>query len=174
MTDLAKKYFTIAVMLIFCLQISTIMNAQTEAEKEVNMLMNNWHKAAATGDSKVFFGSMADNGIYIGTDATERWTKDEMEVWSKKYFDRGSAWDFKTIERQVHISTNGQYAWFNETLNTWMGVCRGSGILSKEKSGWKIEQYHLSVTIDNNLIESFVKLVGAPGRTPIPEKKVKE
>ncbi len=135
-----------------------------DAEKEVNQLMDNWHLAAARADEDTFFGSMATNGIYIGTDATERWTRDEMKKWSKKYFDRESAWDFKPIERKVYFSSDQKTVWFNETLNTWMGICRGSGTLTKDSSGWKIHQYHLSVTIDNDLIDGFIKLVGAPGR----------
>ncbi len=132
--------------------------------KDINTLMDNWHMAAATADGDKFFGSMTKDGIYIGTDATERWTRDEMREWSKKYFAGKSAWDFKPIERKVYLSGDGQYAWFNETLNTWMGVCRGSGTLTKEADGWKINQYHLSVTIDNDKINGFVELVGAPGR----------
>lgn len=133
-------------------------------EDDINKFLNNWHLAAAKADENIFFSSMASNGIYIGTDATERWTRDEMQIWSKKYFDRESAWDFKPIERKINFSSDRKTAWFNETLNTWMGVCRGSGILIKSGESWKIQQYHLSVTVPNDLIEGFVKLVGAPGR----------
>lgn len=133
-------------------------------EDDINKFLNNWHLAASKADENIFFSSMASNGIYIGTDATERWTRDEMQIWSKKYFDRGSAWDFKPIERKINFSSDRKTAWFNETLNTWMGVCRGSGILIKSGESWKIQQYHLSVTVPNDLIEGFVKLVGAPGR----------
>jgi hypothetical protein len=133
-------------------------------EKEVNDLMDNWHKAAGTANANIFFGSMAKDGIYIGTDATERWTRDEMKEWSSKYFERESAWDFKPIERKVYFTSDRKTAWFNETLNTWMGICRGSGILTNDSTGWKIQQYHLSVTVPNESIEGFVKLVGAPGR----------
>lgn len=133
-------------------------------EEEINWLMDNWHLSAAKADAKTFFGSMAENGIYLGTDATERWTRDEMKVWAAKYFERGSAWDFKPIERKVYFSNDKRMAYFNETLNTWMGVCRGSGTLTKTTEGWKILQYHLAVTVPNDLIDGFIKLVDAPGR----------
>ena len=48
--------------------------------------MNAWHKAAATADEDTFFGSMTADAIYIGTDATERWLRDELKEWSKEYF----------------------------------------------------------------------------------------
>jgi ketosteroid isomerase-like protein len=127
---------------------------------DINKFMDDWHLAAAAADADKFFGAMSADGIYIGTDQTERWLRDEIREWSKKYFDRKSAWDFKPLERQVHLSEDGQYAWFNETLDTWMGICRGSGILAKTGDGWKIKQYHLSVTIDNDKIDGFLKVIG--------------
>ncbi|HMV90622.1 MAG TPA: nuclear transport factor 2 family protein [Cyclobacteriaceae bacterium] len=40
-----------------------------------------------------------------------------------------------------------------------MGVCRGSGILEKTPKGWQIQQYHLSVTVPNDLVRDFITLV---------------
>ncbi|MBT1704837.1 nuclear transport factor 2 family protein [Fulvivirgaceae bacterium PWU20] len=39
-----------------------------------------------------------------------------------------------------------------------MGTCRGSGILRKGPQGWKIEQYHLSVTVPNDIMQRFIQL----------------
>jgi hypothetical protein len=49
-----------------------------------------------------------------------------------------------------------------------MGVCRGSGVLEKTASGWKIRQYHLSVTVPNEVIRDFIKLIDGH---PAIEKK---
>lgn len=139
----------------------TRKNCQTEPtdiSAEVNEVMNAWHKAAATADEDVFFGSMTAEGIYIGTDKTELWLRDEMAEWAQKYFERDSAWDFKTIERNVYANASGDTAWFDEKLDTWMGVCRSSGVLEKTSGAWKIAHYHLSVTVDNDLIQDFLKL----------------
>lgn len=132
------------------------VKAQDSLKKELNVFIDNWHKAAAVADEDTFFGSMTENCIYIGTDKTERWKRDELKKWSEKYFQRESAWSFKPYDRDLHILND--IVWFSELLDTWMGVCRGSGILRKTKEGWKLEQYHLSVTIDNDKIESFLKL----------------
>jgi hypothetical protein len=128
-------------------------------EQDVNAFLDQWHEAAAKANADVFFGSMTDNSIYIGTDETERWTKTEFYAFAKKYFDRGKAWDFKPYDRDIHVSKNGEYVWFSELLTTWMGICRGSGVLVKTDKGWKIEQYHLSVTVPNDLIKDFISLV---------------
>lgn len=136
----------------------TVAVAQPE-RVAIDTLLNAWHKAAARADADAFFGAMSERCIYIGTDKTERWTREELREWAKPYFSRGKAWSFQPVERQVFIGQKGKTAWFNETLETWMGVCRASGVLEKvRKSGWKIRQYHLSVTVDNGLIHGFLSL----------------
>ncbi len=157
--------------LLFIL-LSLTVSAQ-KPEQEINAFMDAWHKAAATADSEGFFGRMSDECIYIGTDKTERWLRDELKEWSKKYFARDKAWDFKPLERKVYFDQKKNTAWFNETLDTWMGVCRASGILIKEKkTGWKLKHYHLAVTIDNKLINSFLALVKSEPNDQKEEKTV--
>ncbi len=135
---------------------------QTEpaaAETTINKLMDAWHHAAAVADEDIFFGSMTPDGIYLGTDASERWLRDDMREWSKKYFERETAWAFTPHDRQVYLSADGQTAWFEELLDTWMGVCRGSGVLQKTAEGWKIRHYNLAVTVPNEAINGFIELI---------------
>lgn len=145
------------ILTTFLLLLSLVVKGQEQ--EIINGFVNDWHKAAAEANAELFFGSIADDGIYIGTDATERWDKESFWEFSKPYFDKGKAWDFKPYDRQVHISKNSQIAWFSELLDTWMGVCRGSGVLRKTTDGWEIVQYHLSVTVPNDDIQEFIKLV---------------
>ena len=42
-----------------------------------------------------------------------------------------------------------------------LGLCRGSGVLTKEKTGWKIAQYNPSIPAPNDLANQVVKLVAA-------------
>lgn len=125
---------------------------------KINSLMDNWHKNAAIANEKDFFSVMSDSCIYKGTDKTERWTKEEFYKFSKPYFDKGKAWDFKPLERHIRFDDNFQTAWFDEKLETWMGECKGTGIWKKENGEWKLWLYDLSVTIDNDKIKKFIKL----------------
>lgn len=125
----------------------------------IDSLINVWHHSAAIADEKTFFGMMAEDGIYIGTDATERWLRDELAEWSKKFFDRESAWDFKPRSRTVKIAEGGETAWFDELLETWMGTCRSTGILTKKDNEWKITHYQLSIAIPNDKVDSYLKLL---------------
>lgn len=145
------KYLSTALLLF--------ISINSFAQQDIHTFLDEWHKAAATANADKFFGSMSEKSIYIGTDASERWTKPEFLKFAKPYFDRGSAWDFKPYDRDLHVTSNGKIVWFSELLTTWMGVCRGSGILTKRKGHWQIEQYHLSVTVPNDIIKDFISLV---------------
>lgn len=149
-----KKRFLITIFLL----VSWAAQAQKEAAV-LNTFIDDWHRAAASANATVFFDGMAENSVYIGTAKEERWTKTQFMAFAKPYFDKGKAWDFKPFDRDLHVTSNGRYAWFSELLTTWMGVCRGSGILVKTKAGWKLEQYHLSVTVPNEIIKDFITLV---------------
>jgi SnoaL-like domain len=144
--------------LVFFVTTVNIVSAQ-HSHDEINKFIDNWHQAAGRADATVFFGGMDEQAVYIGTDATERWTKTEFVLFAKPYFDKGKAWDFKPYDRELHVTSDAKMVWFSELLSTWMGVCRGSGILAMTPQGWKIQQYHLSVTVPNDLIRDFITLV---------------
>ncbi len=131
-----------------------------KAVQSIDSLMNAWHHAAAVADEVTFFGTMTEDGIYIGTDPTERWLRDDLAVWAKKYFDRESAWAFKPLSRTIKVGESGEIAWFDELLDTWMGTCRSTGIVVRKNGNWKIIYYHLSVAIPNDKIDGYRVLIG--------------
>lgn len=147
--------FILKGLMLFLLPVQLF--AQT-AEEQIHNLLDGWHHAAAVADGETFFGSMTADARYIGTDETENWERDELKQWSKAFFDRGSAWDFKKKTRNLYLHTDGQIAWFDETLDTWMGVCRGSGVVVQTENGWKIQHYVLSVAVPNEKIDAYLEL----------------
>ena len=156
------KAYPISKSISLCLLLLASFNLLAqETEKDLHQFIDRWHEAASKANADVFFESIADHGVYIGTDPKERWTKEQFEAFAKPYFDKGKAWDFKPYDRDLHVTSDEKTAWFSELLTTWMGVCRGSGVLRKTKQGWKIEQYQLSVTVPNDIIKDFVTLVDA-------------
>jgi len=132
---------------------------KTSQTQIIHQLLDNWHKAAADADLENYFNKMSDDAIYLGTDAGERWTKDEFYKFCKPYFDKGKAWDFKPSNRLIYFSDDVKTAWFEETLDTWMGNCRGSGILVFKENNWKIKHYNLAVAVPNDIIKKYVKLL---------------
>ncbi len=123
---------------------------------DVNLVLNNWHLAAAEANFDAYFGKMDTISVFIGTDASENWTKKEFSDFSRPYFDKGKAWNFKTLERNIYVNTSGDFVWFDELLNTWMGTCRGSGVLEKKGKIWKIKHYVLSVSIPNDDVQKVI------------------
>lgn len=130
----------------------------TNIKITVDSLLNNWHKAAAEANFENYFSVIDSVSVIIGTDATEYWTNKQFAEFCKPYFDKGEAWDFKTIERNVYVSNTADVVWFNELLDTWMGPCRGSGVLEKSGDDWKIKQYIFSVTAPNEDILEVIKV----------------
>ena len=149
-----KKYFA---LFLFCFSIFAIKAQKNNAI--IDKLMTDWHQAAATANFNAYFGVLHENSIYMGTDATERWTKKEFISFAKPFFDRKKAWDFKAIDRHINVSKDGKTAWIDEVLNTTnMSLCRGSGVLILENGKWKIMQYVLSVTIPNEISNEVTKM----------------
>lgn len=119
----------------------------------INRLLDDWHRAAAKGDFEGYFGTMDSISIFIGTDATENWSKQAFQEFSKPYFDKGRAWDFKPFDRNIYLSSSGNVVWFDELLRTWMGTCIGSGIFERIEGTWTMKHYVLSVKIPNESIQ---------------------
>ena len=126
--------------------------------ENIDAFMNQWHQNVAKFQFEEYFNKMSANGIFIGTDASENWTIPEFKKFAKPFFDKKKTWDFKPLERNIYVSNDNNFAWFDELLNTWMGICRGSGVLKKENNKWKIVHYVLSVTIPNDNMKKVIEL----------------
>jgi hypothetical protein len=121
-------------------------------------LIDNWHRAAATANYDAYFNATSDQFVFLGTAPGERWDKQAFTSFSKPYFDRGKAWDFKPSNRVWTFHDSGKIAWFDEDLDTWMQGCRGSGIIVMIEDEWKIAYYNLTVLIENEKMASFIRL----------------
>ena len=141
----------------FCMFILLSFKSSTRID-DLDLFMDAWHKAATDANFKNYFNAMSADFIFLGTAPGERWTKEEFGSFSKPYFDKGQAWDFKSSNRKWQFSKNKKIAWFDEDLETWMESCRGSGVLVKEKGKWKIVFYNLTVLIENEKMKDFIEL----------------
>lgn len=125
---------------------------------ELNAYMDQWHKDAANAEFEKFFDFMSTDFIYLGTDPEERWTKTEFGEFCKPYFDSKNTWDFKPNWRNWYMNDREDVAWFEESIDTWMEECRGSGVLLKSNGKWQLAHYNLTVLIENSKIQKFIKL----------------
>jgi len=149
----------ILILLVFsALSISLYAQQKTKMEREIQLILDKWHLAAAHTDFETYFGLMSPSSVFIGTDATEHWNYTAFKAFAKPYFDKGKAWSFTAVERHIYVSVDSSLAWFDELLSTQMKICRGSGVMKKYGNDWKIEQYVLSMTIPNSLSNEVTQL----------------
>ena len=155
------KRLPFLLVLFALLTVNNHLLAQSGADTiktHISGILNKWHNDASQANHEAYIGAMAPDGVYIGTDASEHWSVAEFSKWSKPYFDRKHTWHFTAFNRHLYLAPDGTTAWFDELLITQMGVCRGSGVLSKQDGQWKIAQYVLSAAIPNEVMKTVTAL----------------
>lgn len=134
-------------------------------------VLDAFHAAAARADEAAYFELLAPNGVFLGTDAGERWQKEAFRAFAHPYFAQGKGWTFAPRDRHLDVSRRGEVIWFDELLDSASyGECRGSGVLERQADGaWRIAQYHLTIPIPNDLAKEFVARIRAAQQPPPPK-----
>jgi hypothetical protein len=153
-------------LILACWLLLGIFSAQAQAQdtdaalkQQVNAFVDEWHDDAAHA-RLAYFDKMAKDGVYIGTDRTELWHRDDFKAWAKKYFERKPAWSFKATRRNVYFSPDKSIIWFDELLDTPnMGPCMASGVIHKTAHGFEIMHYQLSMAVPNEVAGQVTKLI---------------
>lgn len=161
-----KNFFVVTVCLSsVCMATSctssvdkTANNALDENKERlvIDSMLNDFNTAAANADFESYFGYFTEDAVFMGTDATEYWKKGAFQTWAKPYFDQKKTWSFRSVQRNIYFGKQPDIAWFDELLDTQMKICRGSGVVVKQDNQWKIQQYVLSMTIPNAMVDEVV------------------
>ncbi len=126
--------------------------------EDVAAALDDFHDAAARADEARYFGHFAPGGVFLGTDATERWDDQAFRAYAHPHFAKGKAWSFRGVHRRIVL--RGDTAWFEEDLETQnLGPARGSGVLVYSGGRWLIEQYVLSITVPNDRFKDVKELL---------------
>lgn len=124
-------------------------------EKAIDRTLDALHAAAAAADGERYFALFAQDAVFIGTDAAERWTIGQFRDYALPLFARGKGWVYHPRERHIRLAglPCACIAWFDELLDSQSyGTSRGTGVLVLDKTGeWKIAQYALTFPIPNDL-----------------------
>lgn len=158
---------TASVLLAIAAQHTAAESLEAESAQrdlqQAHQVLNTFHQAAADADFDTYFAQFSSNAVFLGTDASERWSVDEFRLYAKPHFEKERGWVYLSQER--HIVINGDFAWFDELLDSKSyGESRGSGVLVKVEGRWKIAQYNLHFPIPNalaNEITDKIKLFQA-------------
>lgn len=164
----ALAALSLALCLAGCGAAPPLLANAASARAAIAHALDDWHDAAARGDEERYFGHLAPDAIFLGTDATERWTKDAFRTYAHPHFARGHAWVFHATRRAVTMDSTGRLAWFDEDLATeGLGPARGSGVMRLEAGVWRIVQYNLAITVPNERFGE-VRALLAPSAPPAP------
>jgi ketosteroid isomerase-like protein len=147
---------------LFCIALLFVCTAAPAADDRaaIHRALDDWHDAAADADEARYFGAMAPEFVFLGTDATERWNVAAFREFAHPYFAKGKAWTFLPRNRHVMLAPSGDVAWFDEKLDSASyGECRGSGVLRRIDGAWKIAHYNLTIPIPNDLAKTVVGMI---------------
>lgn len=132
------------------------------AGRAIAVVLDDFHAAAANADEARYFAHFAEDGVFLGTDATERWTVPAFRAYAHPHFAKGKAWAFKATRRAIEVDASGTVAWFDEDLATPnLGPARGSGVLVLRTGSWRIAQYNLAIVIPNDRFKDVKALLDA-------------
>lgn len=149
----------IAVLLCAC---AAAPQRRAEVVREAAEVLDDFHRAASKADGERYFGHFSAGAVFLGTDASERWSLAEFRAWCAPYFERGQGWTYVARERHVELAADGRTAWFDERLdNEKYGEVRGSGVLVLEGRRWRIAQYVMSFPVPNELAPELVERIRA-------------
>ncbi|NKB33565.1 MAG: protein with SnoaL 3 domain, NTF 2 superfamily [Pseudomonadales bacterium] len=142
---------------LFLASNSFAQSVSSELES-INTVLDSYHDAASQGDWDRYFDLMSEDGVFLGTDAAERWPKEVF----REYAAGRSGWTYHPTDRHVNLTPDGNSAWFDEILDSESyGTSRGTGVLIKTNDGWKISQYHLTFPIPNELSQQMTDAIKA-------------
>jgi ketosteroid isomerase-like protein len=151
----ACKFVTVTLLALLA-SVSRAGDADAEQER-VAATLDSLHAYAAQADFDRYFALYAPGAVFLGTDATERWSTEQFKDYARPIFAEGRGWEYRVIDRWIRVSADGNTAWFDERLdNESLGECRGSGVLIRSGDTWLIEQYNLTIPVPNDLAYEFV------------------
>ena len=145
------KYFAILIAVFL-----TNIGAAADDKADISGVLDQLHANAGSANWDAYFALYTDDGIFLGTDATERWDKPTFRA----YASQTKGWVYRMTERNIDLTPDGDHAWFDELLMSEnYGTSRGTGILIRTDAGWKIAQYHLVFPIPNDLAAGITQQI---------------
>lgn len=127
---------------------------------DIGAVLDQWHQAAADGELEPYINSMTKGAIFLGTDESERWTRDQLQAYAEQYFDDGEGWVYTPRDRHIRTNAFGNVAWVDETLdNAKYGVLRGTAVLQSNGDDWRIAHYSLTFLVPNESAKAVVQTI---------------
>jgi hypothetical protein len=128
---------------------------EATARAAVDRELDDLHDAAARADERRYFDHFAPEGVFLGTDVTERWTVPAFRAYAHPHFSKGQGWTYHPLRRVIAFAPAGDLAWFDEDLRgERIGPTRGAGVLVHRGGRWLVTLYDLSITVPNERFDA--------------------
>ncbi len=151
---MTKSLIALSLLFISCMSYADDKTDIAAADTTLTSL----HAAAAIGDWPSYFALYSKDAIFLGTDVTERWTIAQF----KGYAEGSKGWVYTMRERNLALTPDKNTIWFDEVLDSEKyGTSRGTGLMVRTETGWRIAQYHLTFPMPNDLAADFTAKIKA-------------
>ena len=147
-------------------------SAATSDARAIHAVLDDFHQAAADADGERYLDHFAPGGVFMGTDDWERWPLEEFRAYVAKRFEGGTGWTYRPQDRHIAFTDDGSTAWFDEiAVSPRWGRFRGTGVVQRTESGWKIAHYSLTALVPNERFQdvSAINRAGFADRKAAPD-----
>jgi ketosteroid isomerase-like protein len=152
-----------SLVILSCEKSSAPVVDRDAAAKAVGTLFDSYTKATKERNYAALDTTLADDGLFLGTDPEEFWDKAKLMSTFKTASDSSSTVDISMDKREIRISEDGTMAIVVEQSNIPImseGILiRGVGHARLIKGQWKIDFYSWSLIPRNEDLEKVNKAV---------------
>jgi hypothetical protein len=147
-------------------------NLPVRAAESPHATLDALHKAGAEANQSAFFALLADDAVFLGVSGYDRLEGQPLHDFFRNSFSLGMPWAMHSSRREIHLSADGNVAWFDELVqgssadSGW-----GSGVLIRDGGGWKVAQYGVSIATQQK-ISTVQQNVPAAASAPTPADAV--
>jgi hypothetical protein len=107
--------------LVFAGPFAQSSDFDADYKRQIGTFLDQWHDDAAHSRAS-YFDKIAMDGIYIGTDKTERWTREEFQEWAKKYISprppRGPS--SRSVDISMFLMTRNLFGSMSSSIPGWV------------------------------------------------------
>lgn len=129
----------------------------------VQKAMETVHKAFNERDTASMFAYFSNDSKFFGTDVAENWDVEGFKEYMREYVAKSKSKEpiYKVVGREITPSADGKTAWVVETLDyPKLPIdVRGTAVLEKTKSGWKLKLQQWHFLIDNDDVNDVCTVI---------------
>ncbi len=157
-----RHLFAVLVPVLAACHAVRALPAERDPEGDLAQVLDALHAAAGRADGAAYFELFTPDAVFLGTDASERWSLAQFRAYAEPFFSQGVGWTYEPRERHVFLDPTRRVAWFDERLwNAKYGEVRGSGVLLLSDGRWRIAQYNLAIPVPNALAGDLAERIRA-------------